>query len=440
MVLAGAALLALVMWWDAWPMASEPERAASSGSRPLGPHTVLHVLLALTAVILAGRALGSLLALLGQPRVIGEMLAGIVLGPSLLGRLSPSAMNFIFAPDAAAPLGVIAQLGVIFYMFLVGVDLHAGRLPEVAGSVASVAVSSMVVPFAAGVALALWLEPPLSRPEVPFLHFALFVGAALAITAFPVLARMIQERKLEETPIGLVALGSAAAADVAAWCILAVIVGLVGGNLDAAWVVLAGAAAFVAAMLWVIRPVLYSLARSLDEGGAAAAAPLVLLGVLASAAATEWIGVHAVFGAFLFGAIIPRDGPLADYLRRGSADFVSVLLLPAFFAFSGLRTQIDLLDSAATWAIGGVVIAVAYASKFGSALLAARATGVSWRDSGGIATLMTTRGLMELIVLNIGLDLGIITPTLFTIMVLMALVTTMLAGPVLSLWIGRPKR
>ena len=411
---------------------AEPGTSMAVGSATGKGHALFHVLLALAAVIALGRVLGKLFTYIGQPPVIGEVVAGIVLGPSLLGRVSPDAMDFLLPKDAAPHLGIIAQLGAILYMFIVGLELNTGHLRQVANSVFAVSYVSMVLPFVLGAALALWLYPLLSNDAVPFTSFALFVGVAMAITAFPVLARILSDRGLERTNLGVTALGAAAVGDVTAWCLLALVVGVAKADIGAAVQVILFAILFVAAMLLVVRPCVANYVRRAgDAAPSRGTIAMVIIGVLLAALTTDAIGVHAVFGAFLLGALIPHDSRLARDIGRKLTDVVTVLLLPAFFAFTGLRTQIGLVSSGSEWLMCAAIVVVATAGKFGGALLAARLTGQGWRQAAAVGSLMNTRGLMELIVLNIGLDLKVISPTLFAMMVIMALVTTMTTAPLL---------
>lgn len=406
--------------------------AFAVGSATGKGHALFHVLLTLAAVIALGRLLGKALAFIGQPPVIGEVVAGIALGPSLLGRIAPDAMTFLLPADGASHLGIVAQLGAILYMFIVGLELNTGQLRSIARSVFAVSYLSMILPFVGGAALALWLYPVVSNSGVPFTSFALFVGVAMAITAFPVLARILTDRGLATTALGITALGAAAIGDVTAWCLLAFVVGVAKAEVGSALLVIALAALFVVAMLTVVRPlVAIYLRRVGDAPPSRGTIAVVIIGVLLAALATEGIGIHAVFGAFLMGALIPHDSRLARDVGRKLTDVVTVLLLPAFFAFTGLRTQIGLVSTGAEWAMCAVIVVVATVGKFGGALLASRITSHSWRESAAVGALMNTRGLMELIVLNIGLDLGVISPSLFAMMVVMALVTTMMTAPVL---------
>ena len=399
------------------------------------PHfnALVHVLVAMTAMIALGRLLGWLFRWIEQPPVVGEVVAGILLGPSLLGRVWPEASAFILPVDVAPYLGVVAQFGVILYMFLVGLELNAGLLRERAHASIAMSHASIVVPFLLGGILALLLYPRLATSDVPFSSFALFLGVAMSITAFPVLARILTDRRMTKSPLGVIALSCAATDDVTAWCLLALVVGVAKSNLNEALTIVLGTLAYVALMFLVARPVVARLSRRCD------AAPLtpgitavVFMAVLISALATEWIGIHAIFGAFLLGAVIPHDSTIARELTHKLEDQVTILLLPAFFAYTGMRTQIGLVTGVESWLICGLIIVVATLGKFGGTVAAARLTGLGWRDSAALGTLMNTRGLMELVVLNIGLDLGVISPTLFAMMVLMALVTTMTTSPVIS--------
>jgi Kef-type K+ transport system membrane component KefB len=409
--------------------------AASGGA----PNILLHLLLALAAVIIAGHVLGRLLKAIGQPPVIGEILAGIMLGPSILGRFAPAIAQQVLPAAVAPSLGILAQIGVILYMFLVGLELNGDLLRGRAHVTVLTSHSSIVTPFVLGSMLALALYPRLSTSDVSFTTFALFMGVAMSVTAFPVLARILTDRRMSTTELGVVALTCAAVDDVTAWCLLAAVVGIAQARSSDALQVVVLAAAFVAAMFVVARPLVGKLvSRSGDREPTRDALVLACVGALLSALITEGIGIHAVFGAFLFGAIIPHDSKVAVGLRDRLQDLVTIFLLPAFFAFTGMRTQIGLLSRPSDWIICGVIIVVATSGKFGGTLFASRFAGMSWGRSAALGILMNTRGLMELIVLNAGLDLGVISPKLFTMMVLMALVTTVMTTPVLHLLRSAP--
>jgi Kef-type K+ transport system membrane component KefB len=432
-----------------------PVAATTSASAAAKPATAppvdvaLHVMATLVAVILLGTILGRACRWVGQPPVIGEVVAGIVLGPSLLGAVWPDGMHFLIPSSAADPNGqvpaaikAVATIGVVLYMFLVGLELNAARLKDQAHSAVAVSHASIVLPFVLGAALALALYKTLAPAGVPFTHFALFMGVAMSITAFPVLARILTDRQMERTELGTVALGCAAADDVTAWCLLALIVGVARAEVSGVLATAAQALAFVAVMLLVVRPLVARLSARLDAS-TGPLPPLVVSGtfaaVLASAMTTEAIGIHALFGAFLMGAIVPHDGRLAREFAAKLKDPVTVLLLPAFFAYTGMRMQIGLVSSGTDWLWCAAIVLVATLGKFGGAMLAARLTGQSWRDAAALGALMNTRGLMELIVLNIGLDLGVISPTLFAMMVIMALVTTAMTSPLVARLAPRPE-
>ncbi len=378
---------------------------------------------------------------LHQPPVIGEVLAGICMGPSLLGRVWPDAGQFVLPSTVAPALSVVAQLGAILYMFIVGLDLNAGALRKQGHVAVAISHTSILVPFVLGAAMALAIYPMLSTSSVPFTVFALFLGVSMSITAFPVLARILSDRQLARTDLGAMALACAATDDVSAWCLLALVVGVARSQIEMALLVAVGTVAFIVLMFVVARPL---LARAIERWGGdgltGGAMALVLSGMLLSALTTEAIGIHAIFGAFLFGALIPHDSRIAREMIHKLEDLVTTLLLPAYFAFTGMRTQIGLVAGWEQWLVCLAIIVVATLGKFGGTLGAARVMGVGWRDSASLGILMNTRGLMELIVLNIGLDLKVISPTLFAMMVLMALVTTVATSPILYLLIPQAAR
>ncbi|HWB09809.1 MAG TPA: cation:proton antiporter [Pirellulales bacterium] len=448
MVVAAVMAFLLVAQWGesleapaaATPAAGQPGAASGHAINPL-----VHVLLVLMVVVALGRLLSKLFARFRQPPVIGEVLAGIALGPSLLGRIWPAASDFLLPAEVAGYLSVLAQLGVILYMFVVGLELNAGLLRDRAHATIAISHASILAPFLLGAVLAIWLYPRLSNEQVGFTSFALFLGVAMSVTAFPVLARILTDRGMTKTSLGMVAISCAATDDVTAWCLLALVVGVTQAKVSGALWVIAGTLAFLAVMFLLVRPVVERLLRRHDEPLTPGQTALVFVAVLGSALTTEWIGVHAIFGAFLLGAVIPHDSRLAKELTYKLEDFVTVLLLPAFFAFTGMRTRIGLVSGLDAWLMCGVVLLVATFGKFGGTLGAARLAGLSWRDGAALGILMNTRGLMELVVLNIGLDLGVISPTLFAMMVVMAIVTTMATTPILTLLteggktpVGRP--
>lgn len=398
--------------------------------------TLFHVLLALAAVIALGRVVGMLFVYLGQPPVIGEVVAGILLGPSLFGQVAPKAAAFLFPEKSAPLLELIAQLGIILYMFLVGLELNGGLLKRLGRAAFVISNASMIVPFLLGLALALVLHPQLAGRDVPYLSFALFLGVALAVTAFPVLARILTDCGLSRTGLGVLALTCAAVGDATAWCLLAFVVGVVQARGTGALALAGLTALYVTGMVLLVRPCARWLAERFDrEPLPRDVVAVVFAALLLSAVATEAIGIHALFGAFLLGAVIPHESVMARTFTRTLEVPVTILLLPAFFAVTGLRTQIGLVASAEDWLLCGLITVVATAGKFGGTFGAARMTGLDRRTAAALGVLMNTRGLMELIVLNVGLDLGVISPTLFAILVVMALVTTMATTPALR-WLS----
>ena len=432
MVLATVAVFFLIRrYGETLTAPAAPAGGPSTGMVGSRNEALLRLLLALAAVIAVGQVLAKVFARLSQPPVIGEMLAGILLGPSLIGERASA----LILPGSVAPyLSLVAQLGVILYMFTVGLELDAGFLRSRAHTTVATSHASILAPFLLGSLLALGLYPRLSNSSVPFTSFALFMGLAMSVTAFPVLARILTDRNMSRTHLGIVALTCAAVDDVTAWCLLALVVGVTRAEVGGALMVPVWTIAFILVMFFVVRP-LAKRAASRWEGERLPreTVAVVLVGLLVSAMATELIGIHAIFGAFLLGAVIPHDSAIARSFIRQLEHVVAVLFLPAFFAFTGMRTRIDLVSGWDQWLICALIILVATVGKFGGSFLAARITGMDWRTSAALGTLMNTRGLMELVVLNIGLDLKVISPTLFSMMVLMALVTTVATSPVLRL-------
>nr|WP_279636987.1 cation:proton antiporter [Corallococcus llansteffanensis] len=400
------------------------------------------LLVQLIVIIGVSRLIGRGARWLGQPMVIAEVVAGIALGPSLLGWLWPDTMHWLFPADSMPFLKMLAEVGLVLFMFLIGLELDPKLLKGRGHTSVVISHSSIIVPFGLGaVAGALWLYRSLSDPSVPFSSFVLFMGVSMSITAFPVLARILTERGLMQSKIGAIAIACAAVDDVTAWCLLAFVVSLVrASSLAQAGMTTLFAVLYIGFMLVLVRPFLARLGARVAsrEGLTQNVVAGTLLLLLASAWTTERIGIHALFGAFLFGAVIPKEGGLAAALIEKLEDVTVVLLLPVFFAFSGLRTQLGLLDSVEAWVTCGAIILLACLGKFGGSAVAARVTGLRWREAGAIGVLMNTRGLMELIVLNLGLDLGVISPTLFTMMVIMALVTTFITSPLLR-WMYPPE-
>lgn len=394
------------------------------------------LLLQVIIIVAAARLLGSLFHKIGQPPVIGEMVAGILLGPSLLGLVAPGVQSFLFPAPSLGALRMLSQIGVILFMFVVGIELDLQHLRQKAHAAVMVSHASIIVPFFLGCASALLLYRSLAPARIPFSAFALFIGVAMSITAFPVLARILEERRMMRSHLGSTAIACAAVDDVTAWCLLAVVVAIVKANgLGGSLLTIGLTLLFIAAMLFGIKPLAARIVRVRPEGQAASVGLLAILFsfVFAAALFTEMIGIHALFGAFLAGVCMPPDSGLRQFLRERLETFSSVLLLPLFFAFTGLRTQMGLLADWQSWMICGGIVLVAIAGKLLGSMGAARWTGMSWGDSFSLGVLMNTRGLVELIVLNLGYDLGILSPQIFTMLVLMALITTFMTGPLLQL-------
>ncbi|HMC09672.1 MAG TPA: cation:proton antiporter, partial [Pirellulaceae bacterium] len=339
-------------------------------------HALPQLLLALAAVILTGRLLATALARVGQPPVIGEVLAGILLGPSLFSWFGYEASPLL-PGDVAPYLSIIAQLGVILYMFLVGLEFNPGQLRSQAHAAVAISHASIMVPFLLGGLLALGLFGELAPAGVPFTSFALFMGVAMAVTAFPVLARILTDRGMATSALGVLALSCAAVDDVTAWCLLAFVSGVVKSQASSAIYVVILSLLYIGGMLLLVRPLAVRLIGRTDgKGLGPTAIAFVFAALLLSALATESIGIHAVFGAFLLGVVIPHDSHIAQSLKAGLEQVVTVLLLPAFFAYTGMRTQIGLVSGWEQWLICGLIIVVASVGKFGGTLVAARLAGL----------------------------------------------------------------
>ncbi len=397
-------------------------------------------LTALLVVTGAAGLLGRLAPRFGQVPVMGEVLAGILLGPSFFGWLAPDAMQLVFPKETMPAFGILAQLGVILYMFAVGLELDVDLLKKKGRSSPMISHVSIIVPLLLGASLAIPLYAAYAPVGVEFHVFALFLGVSLAITAFPVLARILTDSKLEKTSLGVLAIACAAVDDVTAWCLLALVVCLATfqGFVPAAITV--GLTVLFFALIWlVVRPL---AARYLPRDVELNRGHLMLAAafVLGSALATELIGIHAIFGAFLLGAAMPRGARVTHELKTRFADAVAALLMPAFFAYTGLRTEIGLLSTPGDWLATFAIIGAAVTGKFGGTFVAARLTGHGGREAAALGILLNTRGLVELVVLNVGLDLGVISPKLFTMLVLMALVTTFATTPLLRLMKVAPRK
>lgn len=391
------------------------------------------LLLQIVVVCFVARVVGWLFARLHQPRVVGEIAAGILLGPSLLGWLAPSAQEFIFPAQGLGALYSLSQVGLLLFMFQVGLELNVGELRRMGRVVVLISNISILVPFILGAGLAVFLYPRLSNPDVPVSTFALFMGTAMSITAFPVLARILTERNMLQSKVGSIAISCAAVDDITAWCLLAFIIARVRAGMGTPmWFTLGGLVIYVAIMFLVVRPLLARSPAFKQQKLATDTLAFILLFTFLSAWTTEWLGIHALFGAFLVGAIIPREEGLVHSIVN-KLETLNIVLLPLFFAFTGLRTSVGLLTDRTLWLYCALIVVVAVAGKMLGGVVSVRSASISWREAFSVGVLMNTRGLVELVILNVGLDLGVISPTLFSMMVIMALVTTFMTTPLLDL-------
>jgi Kef-type K+ transport system membrane component KefB len=402
-------------------------------------HNITHplgiLLLQIITIIVTARLFGFIFKKIGQPTVIGEIIAGIFLGPSFMGMFFPEFSLFLFPKTSLPNLQFMSQIGLILFMFIVGMELDLNILKKKAHEAVIISHASIIFPFALGMGLALFIYETFAPDNINFLSFSLFIGISMSITAFPVLARIVQERQLTKTKLGAIVITCAAADDITAWCILAMVIAIVkaGSVVSSVYTILL-AIAYVILMMKVVRPFLkrlgdiYSHQDTLSKPVVA----IFFITLLVSAYLSEIIGIHALFGAFLAGVIMPQNLHFRNVFIEKVEDVSLVLLLPLFFVFTGLRTQIGLLNEGSLWFTCALIIAVAVTGKFVASAVAARFVGQSWKDSLSIGALMNTRGLMELIVLNIGFDLGILPPSIFAMMVIMALVTTFMTGPALD--------
>lgn len=394
------------------------------------------LLLQIITILLAARALGMLCKKLKQPSVIGEIAAGIILGPSLVGMYLPEFSAFLFPPASMNNLQFLSQVGLIFFMYVVGMELDLEVLKSKIPDAVVISHASIIFPFTLGILLSFYIYQSFAPEGVKFISFALFIGVAMSITAFPVLARIVQERGLSRTKLGTIAITCAAADDITAWCVLAAVIAIVkAGSMLSVLFTIFLSITYVLVMLKAVRPFLQKLGNaSADKDHLSRPVVTLFFMVLVlSAFITEVIGIHALFGAFMAGIIMPTKSNFKLRFIEKVEDVALVLLLPLFFVFTGLRTQIGLLNEPYLWKVTALVILVAVVGKFAGSALAARFVGQSWKESLSIGALMNTRGLMELVVLNIGYDLGVLGPEIFAMLVIMALVTTCMTGPALDI-------
>ncbi|SEH36938.1 cation:proton antiporter [Chryseobacterium culicis] len=399
-------------------------------------HHPLALLLAqIVTIIMTARLFGWICMKIKQPTVIGEMIAGIVLGPSLVGMYFPEFSAFLFPKESLGNLQFLSQIGLILFMYIVGMELDLSVLRKKAHDAVVISHASIIIPFALGIGLSYFVYREFAPDGIQFTSFALFIAISMSITAFPVLARIVQERNLQKTKLGTIVITCAAADDITAWCILAAVIAIVkAGSFTSSIYVIIMAVAYVFLMIKIVRPFLKRIG-DLQAGKNTISKPMVaifFLTLILSAYATEVIGIHALFGAFMAGAIMPENAKFRTLFIDKVEDVALVLLLPLFFVFTGLRTQIGLLNDSHLWMTAGFIILTAVLGKFAGSALTAKFVGISWKESLTIGALMNTRGLMELIVLNIGYDLGVLSPEIFAMLVIMALFTTFMTGPALD--------
>ena len=399
-------------------------------------HPLSILLIQIIAVLLMVRLFGFLFKHIGQPGVIGEIVAGIVLGPSVLGYFFPDVFQALFPPESLTNLELLSQVGLVLFMFVIGMELDLSVLKNKINETLVISHAGILVPFFLGIVASYWIYEEYAAAQTAFLPFALFIGISMSITAFPVLARIIQERNMTKTSLGTLAIASAANDDVTAWCLLAVVIAIAkAGTFASALYAIGLTVLYIIIMFMVVRPFLkkvgevYANQEVINKTFVA----LILLILIISSTLTEIIGIHALFGAFMAGVVMPPSIGFRKVMMEKVEDIALVFFLPLFFAFTGLRTEIGLINSPALWGVCLLLITVAVAGKLGGCAVAARLVGESWKDSFTIGTLMNTRGLMELVALNIGYEMGVLPPSIFVILVIMALVTTFMTTPLLHL-------
>ncbi|MDI9256410.1 MULTISPECIES: cation:proton antiporter domain-containing protein [Flavobacterium] len=399
-------------------------------------HPLALLLIQIITIVIVARVFGWIFRKIGQPSVIGEIIAGIVLGPSLFGLYFPDLKEVLFPVESLGNLQVLSQVGLILFMFVIGMELDLKVLKNKANDAVVISHASIVIPFALGIGLSYFIYHQFAPSGIEFLSFSLFMGIAMSITAFPVLARIVQERGMHKTRLGTIVITCAAADDITAWCLLAAVIAIVkAGSFVSSLYVIGLAILYVLMMLFVVKPFLKRVGElyAKKDNIKKSVVAIFLLTLMVSAYLTEIIGIHALFGAFMAGAIMPDIAKFRSIIIEKVEDVAVILLLPLFFVFTGLRTEIGLINEPYLWKVTGCIIAVAVVGKFFGSALAAKFVGQSWRESLTIGALMNTRGLMELVVLNIGYELGVLSPQIFTMMVIMALVTTFMTGPALDI-------
>jgi Kef-type K+ transport system membrane component KefB len=400
------------------------------------------LLIQMAVIVLFARLSGLVFKQIGQPAVVGEIAAGIILGPSVLGCFYPKISELLFPPSSWGNIQFLSQIGLVLFMFVIGLELEIRVIRKLAYQAVLISHASIIIPWSMGMGLAWFLYDWFAPAGISFFAFTQFIGIAMSITAFPVLARIIKDRGLGGTNLGSMALACAASNDITAWCILAILVAVIkAGSLVSALLSAALVILYVVLMMLLVRPLLNACLRRLAPSGGIPfpMMALVLIIVLTSGYCTQTLGINAVFGSFMAGLIMPERNGFRPELIKRFQGVTMTMLLPLFFVYTGLHTQIRLLNDPFLWAVFGCILLVATVGKFGGSSLFARVAGLGWRESLSLGALMNTRGLMELIVLNIGYDLGVLGPQIFTMMVLMALTTTCMTGPALDLMAWRSK-
>ncbi len=437
-------------WWDSLTTTAAnvlaphgPAVQAAAQSYAPGDFSI-HFFLQLAIILVTCRIVGWLgQRFLGQPQVVGEMIAGVVLGPSLLGLLFPGVQGTIFPKETRNVLYAGAQLGVGLYMFLVGTTLRLDHFKSKAKAASMVSMAGIAAPFAIAVLITplLLTVPGLFSAGISQTNATLFLGACIALTAFPMLARIINERGLADSSLGTLSLTAGAFDDACSWCVLAIVLATFGGGAGVAILAIGGGIAWAAFVILAGPRLLAPLARMVEREGqmSLTAFAFVMIAFCTSAFLMDVVGIHAIFGGFILGAVMPR-GVLTAELKRKLEPLTVVLLLPMFFTYSGLNTRMDMVNSGSLLLIAFGILVASVLAKGGACYLAARLSGEDNRTALGIGALMNSRGLMELIIINIGLQKGIIGPTLFSMLVLMAIVTTMMASPLFELFYGRSGR
>lgn len=397
--------------------------------------TTAQLIFSLAAILLVTRAFGWLAQCIRQPQVVGEMIAGIVLGPSLFARFFPGTFAYVFPTSVLPALSVLSQLGLLLFMFAVGLEVDLDRILKQRSTVVLISNVSIVLPLLLGIGVATMFYPQFAGEKTSFVSFALFMGTAMSVTAFPVMARILKELNLLGTELGTMAISCAAIDDISAWLLLAVLTAVVRSSQS--WRHFAITALFLVVFIFVMlipvnRMAAYLEFRRQEREVGMTAISLLILFMLAASWTTEQLGVHALFGAFMAGLVIPKRGDFTAKVVDRIESVSLAVLLPLFFALTGLRTRIDLLTDKTVWGYALAIVATAVVGKLVGAAFTARVIGMGWKSSLGLGVLMNTRGLVELVILNAGLDLGILSPALFTMLVLMALTTTFMTSPILG--------